>query len=91
MNELRQITSCPESKNGRITSSKRDVVLENIIDAVRNDHKVLVFANYINSIEGICKELEKNNIKYLCNDRSNKGQTYLCWINSKMTVDIKYL
>ena len=77
LNELRQITSCPESKNGRITSSKKDVVLENIIDAVRNDHKVLVFANYINSIEGICKELEKNNIKYLSMTGATKDRHIL--------------
>lgn len=65
LNELRQITSCPESKNSQIVSSKRDVTIESILDAVRNDHKVLVFANYISSIEGICKELKKQNIKYL--------------------------
>lgn len=65
LNELRQITSCPESKNSHIFSSKKDVVIENIIEAVNNNHKVLVFANYINSIEGICKELQKNNIPFL--------------------------
>ena len=53
------------------------MVLENIIDAVRNDHKVLVFANYINSIEGICKELEKNNIKYLSMTGATKDRHIL--------------
>ena len=46
-------------------SSKKEVVVENIMDAVQNNHKVLVFANYIHSIDAICKELKKNKIKYL--------------------------
>ena len=65
LNELRQIASCPESKNKMIVSSKREVLTENLLEAVRNNHKVLVFANYISSIDGICDELKKNNIKYL--------------------------
>ena len=77
LNELRQITSCPESKNPYIVSSKRETVIENIIDAVKNDHKVLVFANYINSIEGICKELEKNNIKHLSMTGATKDRHLL--------------
>lgn len=65
LNELRQITSCPDSKNKNIISSKREVLLNNVQDAVENGHKVLIFTNYIKSIEGITKDLKERGIKYL--------------------------
>ncbi|MBQ3437323.1 MAG: SWF/SNF helicase family protein, partial [Fusobacterium sp.] len=65
LNELRHITSSPEIKNKNISSSKKEVLLENIIEAIENGHKVLVFANYLSSIESICESLEKNKISYL--------------------------
>ncbi len=77
LNELRQITSCPESKNANIISSKRDVVIENVLDAVQNNHKVLIFANYISSIEGISKQLEKNGIKHLTMTGATKDRHIL--------------
>ncbi|WP_300357069.1 DEAD/DEAH box helicase [Fusobacterium sp.] len=77
LNELRQLTSCPESKNSHIVSSKKEVVVENILDAVQNNHKVLVFANYIHSIEAICKELKKNNIKHLSMTGATKDRHVL--------------
>ncbi|MDP0493489.1 MAG: DEAD/DEAH box helicase [Fusobacterium sp. JB021] len=87
LNELRQITSCPEIKNSSIVSSKKTVVIENIIEAVKNNHKVLVFANYINSIDGICKELEKNEIKYLSMTGATKDRHILV---DKFQTDSKY-
>lgn len=87
LNELRQITSCPEIKNSAIVSSKKIVTVENIIEAVRNNHKVLVFANYISSIEGICKELEKNKIKYLSMTGATKDRYILV---DKFQTDSKY-
>lgn len=65
LNELRQIASCPENKNSNIFSSKKIAVIENAIEAVGNNHKVLIFANYLTSINSICKELENRGIKYL--------------------------
>ncbi|MGF6907004.1 SNF2-related protein [Fusobacterium sp. PH5-44] len=65
LNELRQITSCPEIKNTRVASSKREVLIHNIVEAVENGHKVLVFTNYINSIKSICEDLEKKGIKHI--------------------------
>ncbi|MBC2855995.1 MAG: DEAD/DEAH box helicase [Cetobacterium sp.] len=65
LNELRQITSCPEVKSNLVTSSKREVLINNICDAVENDHKVLVFTNYISSIENICEDLKKHGIPHL--------------------------
>jgi len=87
LNELRQITSCPEIKNSSIVSSKKTVVIENIIEAVKNNHKVLVFANYINSIDGICKELEKNEIKHLSMTGATKDRHILV---DKFQTDSKY-
>lgn len=65
LNELRHITSSPEIKNSKISSSKKELLIENVVEAIENGHKVLIFANYLSSIESICKSLERNNIKYL--------------------------
>ncbi|MGL6064047.1 MAG: DEAD/DEAH box helicase [Fusobacteriaceae bacterium] len=77
LNELRQITSCPESKNINIVSSKRVVLINNVADAVANGHKVLVFTNYINSIENVCKDLDKFGIKYLSMTGATKDRQSL--------------
>lgn len=77
LNELRQLTSCPESKNPHVISSKKEVVVENVLDAVQNDHKVLVFANYIHSIDAICSELKRNRIKYLSMTGATKDRHVL--------------
>ena len=47
------------------------------MDAVQNNHKVLVFANYIHSIDAICKELKKNKIKYLSMTGATKDRHIL--------------
>lgn len=65
LNELRQLTSCPEMKNPNVISSKREVLINNVQDAVENGHKVLIFTNYIKTIESISKDLEARGIKYL--------------------------
>ncbi|MBF0227101.1 MAG: ATP-dependent helicase [Desulfobacterales bacterium] len=66
LSELRQIASIPESKTeNTIISPKREVLLDNIIDVVANNHKVLVFANFLNALDCISEDLEKNNIDYL--------------------------
>lgn len=65
LNELRQLTSCPEMKNPNVVSSKREVLINNVQDAVENGHKVLIFTNYIKSIESITSDLRKRGIKYL--------------------------
>lgn len=65
LNELRHITSSPEIRNKKISSSKKEVLIKNVIEAIENGHKVLIFANYISSINSICEFLEKNNISYL--------------------------
>lgn len=87
LNELRQITSCPESKSHGVTSSKREVLVNNIVEAVENGHKVLVFTNYINSITNICEDLERNGIKYLSMSGSTKDRQLLV---DKFQKDSKY-
>lgn len=87
LNELRQITSCPEAKSVGVTSSKREVLINNILDAVENGHKVLVFTNYINSIKNICEDLEKYGIKYLSMSGSTKDRQQLV---DKFQKDSKY-
>lgn len=77
LNELRQITSCPESKSNGVMSSKREVLVNNILEAVENGHKVLVFTNYINSIDNICEDLKKYNINYLSMTGSTKDRQVL--------------
>lgn len=65
INELRHIVSSPNLKNNKIISSKKEVLIENVIEAIENNHKVLVFVNYLSSIESICDSLKENKIKYL--------------------------
>ncbi len=87
LNELRQITSCPEVKSIGVTSSKREVLINNIVEAVENGHKVLVFTNYINSINNICEDLKKYDIKYLSMSGSTKDRQLLV---DKFQKDNKY-
>ena len=56
INELRHIVSSPEIDDRKIISSKKEVLMENIIEAIENGHKVLVFVNYLSSIERIFKD-----------------------------------
>ncbi|MCP4347176.1 MAG: DEAD/DEAH box helicase [Desulfobacterales bacterium] len=66
LSELRQIASVPESKteNG-IISPKREILIENITDVIANNHKVLVFANFLNALDCISEDLYKIGIDFL--------------------------
>lgn len=77
LNELRMLTSCPETKDPEVMSSKREMLINNISDAVANGHKVLVFTNYINSIENICEDLKKRNIKHMSMTGATKNRQEL--------------
>ena len=78
LNELRQIASCPESKSdGVVRSAKLDILLNNVVEAVENGHKVLVFTNYINSIENIREELNLNNINHIFMTGATKNRQEL--------------
>ncbi|MDM8542359.1 DEAD/DEAH box helicase [Desulfococcaceae bacterium HSG9] len=66
LSELRQIAAIPESKseNG-IISPKRDVLSEYFIDLAANNHKMLVFANFLNALDCVADDLEQAGIQYL--------------------------
>ncbi|MDO9553865.1 DEAD/DEAH box helicase [Rhodonellum sp.] len=66
LSELRQIASIPESRtDGMIISPKREVLIDQVLDAAANGHKILIFANFIAAIEVIGEELEKAGIDYV--------------------------
>jgi SNF2 family DNA or RNA helicase len=78
LNELRQIASCPESKSdGLVRSAKLEILVNNILEAVKNGHKVLVFTNYINSINNICEELASHNINHISMTGATKNRQEL--------------
>ena len=66
LSELRQIASIPEYKSDSgIISTKREILIEQILDLAANNHKVLVFANFLNALDGIAEDMEKAGIDYL--------------------------
>jgi SNF2 family DNA or RNA helicase len=66
MNELRQIASIPEAKTeGRIESPKLEALMEQLEEAIANDHKILIFVNYLSAIESIGAALDKLGIGFL--------------------------
>lgn len=63
--ELRQIASIPEEKsNGTIQSPKIELLMENLLPAVNNGHKVVVFFNFLAGIEITATKLENAGIGY---------------------------
>jgi SNF2 family DNA or RNA helicase len=78
LSELRQIASIPESKtNDQIVSPKREILIESIMDAVANNHKILVFANFLNAIDCIAEDLEKEGLDYLIMTGATKDRKTL--------------
>jgi len=66
MLELRQIASCPEARSdGDIISPKRELLIEQVQEAIGNRHKILIFANFLSVIESVTADLEDAGIPYL--------------------------
>ncbi|MFN4152358.1 MAG: DEAD/DEAH box helicase, partial [Candidatus Sericytochromatia bacterium] len=66
LNELRQIASTPETKSdGSIISSKREILMDYINEVISLDHRVLIFTNYLGSLDYISEDLEKAEIEHL--------------------------
>ena len=64
-NELRQIASVPEAKtDGVIASSKLELLDEQLVDAITNGHKILIFVNYLAAIDLIGGLLDKREIDF---------------------------
>ncbi len=66
MNELRQIASTPEQfSDGKIISPKRELLEEQLADVLANNHKALIFVNFLAAIELISEQLEAMGIDYV--------------------------
>ncbi len=66
LGELRQIASIPEIKSdNRIISPKREVLMEHVTEAVAGNHKVLVFANFLHSLDCISLDMERAGFDHL--------------------------
>ncbi len=78
MGELRQIASIPEIKSdNRITSPKRGILMDHVADAVAGKHKVLVFANYLHSLECIAQDMEDAGIHHLVMTGATRDRSQL--------------
>lgn len=65
LGELRQIASVPEEKtDGAIESPKIELLMTNVLQAVENGHKVVVFYNFLAGIELTAQQLEKAGVGY---------------------------
>ena len=65
LNELRRIASVPESlSEGRITSPKLEVLMDTLLEAISNNHKVVIFFNYIAGIELVSDKLNESGISF---------------------------
>ncbi|MBU2647531.1 DEAD/DEAH box helicase, partial [bacterium] len=63
--DLRQIASIPEAKSeGLIVSSKRELLMEQILDSVANQHKILLFANFLAILDFLADDLQKEKIDF---------------------------
>ena len=66
LNELRQIASIPDAlSDGRIESSKLELLEEQLLDAIANGHKALVFVNFLAAIESISARLESAGVGFV--------------------------
>ncbi len=66
LNELRQIASIPEAiSDGRIEGGKCELLVEQLLDALANGHKALVFVNFLAAIESISTRLDEAGVGYV--------------------------
>lgn len=66
LTELRQLASIPEAKTDFSQSSaKRELLVEQVTEAVANGHKLLIFVNFIAAMEYLSEDLEKSGIPCL--------------------------
>ncbi len=78
LNELRQIACIPEAvTNGKIEGPKLELLVEQLMDAVANKHKVLVFANYLDALELIGEKLNEQQVEYVTMTGTTKDRQKL--------------
>ncbi len=77
-NDLRQIASVPELKsNEEIPSSQIESMFEMLEDIVANHHKVLIFANFLGSLDAIGAKAEELGMEYLMMTGSTRNRQEL--------------
>ncbi len=87
-NDLRQIASAPELKSeNHIPSSKIENLFEMLSDIIGNNHKVLIFANYLGSLDLIANRAESEGYEYLMMTGSTRDRQTLV---DKFQNDKKY-
>lgn len=78
LNELRQIACIPEAvTNGKIEGPKLELLVEQLMDAVANKHKVLVFANYLDALELIGEKLNEQQVEFVTMTGATKDRQKL--------------
>ncbi len=78
LNELRQIASTPEGfSNGKISSPKIELLMEQLMDALANNHKALIFVNFLNALELIGDKLDEQGIEFVSMSGSTKNRQQL--------------
>jgi SNF2 family DNA or RNA helicase len=88
LNELRQIASAPELKTDiKITSSKIEVLFEMLEEIIASKHKVLIFANFLGSLDLIANKADSLGYEYLLMSGSTKNRQELV---DKFQNDDKY-
>ncbi len=78
LSELRQIATMPELKNEAIkTSAKKDALIEQIQDVAANNHKALIFSNYVGTLEILSEALNNSGIEHLVMTGSTRDRKTL--------------
>lgn len=66
LNELRQIATIPEQfADHGMASAKRELLLEQLEEALANGHKALIFVNFLAAIELISEDLEQLGVGFV--------------------------
>ncbi len=66
LSELRQIATVPEAlTDGRVEGAKLELLEEQLLDALANGHKALVFVNFLAAIESISTRLDAAGVGYV--------------------------
>ncbi len=77
-NDLRQIASAPELKSeNSVMSSKIEDLFEMLEDIVANNHKVLIFANFLGSLDLISQKAEEKGYEHLLMTGSTRNRQEL--------------
>jgi SNF2 family DNA or RNA helicase len=64
--ELRQIATIPEAlTDGRVEGAKLELLIEQLLDALANGHKALVFVNFLAAIESIGARLDEAGVGFV--------------------------